>query len=215
MTHKQQIFWGVTGAVLAASFGAWLTNWLSKPSAPEVSKVAVWSTVRELPDGSCPAEELEKWIYKKCGMIAIDIKNPTFDDLKNVNVKIDFKDAVDEPISDKNKFDILPRGEFLSSDVVVKSATEFQKNVSFGNFPGLASVQVTLITYNYPISEPKIVAGEATQLVDMSDRIEDGSFDSYLLAGLFGFLLLPLIAGIVAFFQWLGKDGAPTAAPEE
>jgi hypothetical protein len=215
LTSKQQIFWGITGAVLAASFGAWLTNWFSKPSAPEVSKLAVWYTVRELPDGSCAAEELKKSFSNKCGMIAVNIKNPTFDDLKNVNVKIDFKDVVNDPISEKNKFDVATRGDFLSSDIVVKSATDFQKNLSFGNFPGLASIQITLITYRYPTAEPKIVAGDATQLVDMSDRIEDDSFDSYLLAGLFGFLLLPLIAGIFAFFQWLSKDNAPTPVSEE
>ena len=194
--------------MLTAAVGAYFTAWLSKPSQPEAANIAVLMTKRDLPEKACEALQTRETLIPTCSITAITLDNPSFEAVRNAHIKIDFKRALTK--EEKAEYlSLQTYGDFLSGDVKQIEATPNQTDYIFENFPKNGRVDITLISTGMSFETPKIAAGKNTVILEPHTNDQSNSVETLFLAGLVGFLILPAIALVIGFFQWLAKETSP------
>jgi len=209
MNSKQQVFWAVAGAVIAAVVGSIVTSWWSQPTRPSSKTILYWSTVRELPANTCSSSDR---VSRTCYLVAIDFKNPEYDEVGPFVAKIDFPTDISSPLSETGNFSADPGYDFISSDISTSLTTPRQREIKFARFPGGSTVKVTAIIGSGGFSDPKVVSVTPSVKLQELREFRGVGVEGYLLSGLIGFLLLPIILLGVAFFQWLAREQSKNGA---
>lgn len=191
--------------MFAALLGAIFANWLDQPDSIVKSEVLYWTTSRPLPEEFCQPYNSSEYSIRRCSVVAIDIKNPNYVDLPGFSVIVDFKGMYRE-FAEPDQFSVAESPDFLSTDVKVSKTTGYQRKITFDKFPKLGSVKILAIVGTDLIFEPKIESSGAVELVNAVDKVQTEGWEKYFFAVVLGFLIIPALGLVVAFFQWLSRD---------